>query len=79
MTQCVQPPKMRKKRASVFDVYKEQIIEMLRYRSSIPFIAREINKEGKVEVSATGLMAYIKRENLMPTFPPQKSIKEHFV
>lgn len=28
-------------------------------------IAREINKEGKVDVSTTGLMAYIKREKLM--------------
>ena len=65
MTQCVQPPKIRKKRASVFDLYKDQIIEMLRYRSSIPFIAREINKEGKVDVSTSGLMAYIRRENLL--------------
>ncbi len=65
MTRCIQPPKIRKKRVSVFDLYKEQIIEMLRYKSSVPFIAREINKEGKVEVSASGLMAYIKRENLL--------------
>ncbi|NCD11433.1 MAG: hypothetical protein EOL93_02695 [Epsilonproteobacteria bacterium] len=65
MTQCVKPPKMRKKRASVFDLYKDHILEMLRYRSSVPFIAREINKEGKVEVSVSGLMAYIKREKLM--------------
>ena len=56
--------KLRKKRASVFDVYREQIIEMLRYRSSVPFIAREINSDGKVIVSTTGLTAYIKREKL---------------
>lgn len=57
--------KMRKKRASVFDVYRTQIIEMLKFRSSVPFIAREINKEGKVDVSASGLLAYIKREKLL--------------
>jgi|GEM_PF-1820370 len=67
MASCIQPSNPRKKRASVFDVYKDQIIEMLSYKSSVPFIAKEINREGKVNVSSAGLMAYIKRENLMPT------------
>jgi len=67
MTSGKQPSKQRKKRASIFDVYKDQIIEMLRYKSSVPFIAKEINRQGTVDISATGLMAYIKREKLMPS------------
>ena len=56
--------KVRKRRASVFDAYRQEIIEMLRLKSSIPFIAKEINREGKVNVSNIGLTAYVKREKL---------------
>ena len=56
--------KVRKRRASVFDAYRQEIIEMLRLKSSIPFIVKEINREGKVNVSNIGLTAYVKREKL---------------
>ena len=56
--------KVRKRRASVFDAYRQEIIEMLRLKSSIPFIVKEINREGKVNVSNIGLTTYIKREKL---------------
>ena len=56
--------KARKRRASVFDAYRAEIIEMLKLKSSIPFIVKEINREGKVNVSNIGLTAYVKREKL---------------
>ena len=56
--------KVRKRRASVFDAYRQEIIEMLKLKSSVPFIVKEINSEGKVNVSLDGLVAYIKREKL---------------
>lgn len=63
--------KAKKRRASVFDVYREIILEMLHYRSSIPFIAKEINKKGQVDISVAGLIMYIRREKL------RDSILEH--
>lgn len=60
----VELKKDRKRRASVFDAYRKEIIEMLRLKSSVPFIVKEINCEGKVNVSLDGLVAYIKREKL---------------
>ena len=56
--------KVRKRRASVFDAYRDEIIEMLKLKSSVPFIVKEINREGKVNVSNIGLTTYIKREKL---------------
>lgn len=56
--------KNRKRRACVFDVYRDIIIEMLRYKSSVPFITREINRMGKVNISVAGLTMYIRREKL---------------
>ena len=60
----VEVKKVRKRRASVFDAYRDEIIEMLKLKSSIPFIVKEINREGKVNVSNIGLTTYIKREKL---------------
>ncbi len=60
----VEVKKARKRRASVFDAYRKEIIEMLRLKSSVPFIVKEINSEGKVNISVIGLTAYIKREKL---------------
>ena len=60
----VEVKKARKRRASVFDSYRDEIIEMLKLKSSIPFIVKEINSEGKVNVSNIGLTTYIKREKL---------------
>ena len=60
----VEVKKIRKRRASVFDAYRDEIIEMLKLKSSIPFIVKEINREGKVNVSNIGLTTYIKREKL---------------
>ena len=60
----VEVKKARKRRASVFDAYRKEIIEMLKLKSSVPFIVKEINSEGKVNVSLDGLVAYIKREKL---------------
>ena len=60
----VEVKKVRKRRASVFDAYRDEIIEMLKLKSSIPFIVKEINSEGKVNVSNIGLTTYIKREKL---------------
>lgn len=60
----VEAKKARKRRASVFDAYRDEIIEMLKLKSSIPFIVKEINREGKVNVSNIGLTTYIKREKL---------------
>ena len=60
----VEIKKARKRRASVFDAYRDEIIEMLKLKSSIPFIVKEINREGKVNVSNIGLTTYIKREKL---------------
>ena len=60
----VEVKKARKRRASVFDAYRDEIIEMLKLKSSIPFIVKEINREGKVNVSNIGLTTYIKREKL---------------
>ncbi len=60
----VEAKKARKRRASVFDAYRAEIIEMLKLKSSIPFIVKEINREGKVNVSNIGLTTYIKREKL---------------
>lgn len=56
--------KDRKRRASVFDVYRRTIVDMLLYKSSVSFITQEINKEGKVNISSAGLTMYIKREKL---------------
>lgn len=58
----------KKRRASVFDVYRDTIVDMLRYRSSTPFIAQEINKKGQVNISVAGLMMYIRREKLRDVF-----------
>ena len=60
--------RQKKRRASVFDVYRDTIVDMLRYRSSTPFIAKEINKKGKVNISVAGLMMYIRREKLRDAF-----------
>jgi hypothetical protein len=60
----VEVKKVRKRRASVFDAYRDEIIEMLKLKSSATFVTKEINKEGKVNVSVDGLIAYIKREKL---------------
>lgn len=56
--------KNRKRRACVFDAYRDTIEEMLRYRSSVPFITQEINKMGRVNISVAGLSMYIRREKL---------------
>ena len=64
MEKIIEIKKARKRRASVFDAYRKEIIEMLKLESSVPFIVKEINSEGKVNVSLDGLVAYIKREKL---------------
>lgn len=55
---------IRKTRTSIFYSYKEEIIKLLSNKSSIPFIARELNRKHNIKISATGLHTYIKREKL---------------
>ena len=68
MEKIIEIKKARKRRASVFDAYRKEIIEMLKLESSVPFIVKEINLEGKVNISVIGLAAYIKREKLRDDF-----------
>lgn len=54
----------RKKRATIFDLYKSDIIEYLRIGLNSSAIVKLINDKLPNPVSTTGLHKYIKREGL---------------
>jgi hypothetical protein len=55
---------MRKKRATIFDLYKSDIIEYLRIGLNTAAIVKIINDELPNPVSTTSLHKYIKPEGL---------------